>query len=296
MRWQTPRCRARDARRPRQSPRPSRARPPRRRGGGAISPRALRRGEGAGPPSPPARGAAAAGRPAAEPAAAREAPAPPADPGTAHPRDEHAGARTSQEVLFTIPAARARPELQRAERARLGGTGRDERGAAPRAAPPVPPARQEREGEKRPEQRERQEANATRRVARRRGRHGGLAGARGRGADQALERVHGGAEPVRVAPGAKRGGDVVADDRPRVRVRDLRLEPVADLDPYRALAQRHDHEHAVVLAPTADLPRLFQSSRKIVDGGAAEVLEDRDGDLVAGCLVVRREAPVERGL
>ena len=81
--------------------------------------------------------------------------------------------------------------------------------------------------------------------------------------------------------------ELLAEDPPRESVRDRGFEAVPDLDPRRAVFERHEEEDAVVVFRLADAPALGQPDGEILD----RLLERRDG----GDDELNRRALLERG-
>ena len=73
-------------------------------------------------------------------------------------------------------------------------------------------------------------------------------------------------ESARIVAAREPGSELVADDAAGEAVRDHSLEAVADLDPRPAVVPRHQHQGAVVGLRLADLPRLRETQREVLDG------------------------------
>ena len=87
--------------------------------------------------------------------------------------------------------------------------------------------------------------------------------------------------PAPKLPSRKCGPDDVVQDLPRPGVGEPILQAVADLDPHAALLPGHHEEGAVVDALAAELPRLEDAHRVVLDRIALEAVHREDGDLGA---------------
>ena len=100
--------------------------------------------------------------------------------------------------------------------------------------------------------------------------------------------------PAPKLPGAKMRPHDVVQDLSRAGVGEAALEAVADLDAHAALLPRHDEEHAVVDVLPAELPRLEDPHRVVLDRVALEAVDREDGDLGACPLLEVRRASSSR--
>src|SRR5207247_8008498 len=87
--------------------------------------------------------------------------------------------------------------------------------------------------------------------------------------------------------------DDVANHRGGDRIRDHRLEPVADLDAKLPLLQKREQDDAVVDALAADLPALGEPDRDVLEALAFERGKDRDDHLRARRALALRQLLLE---
>src|SRR3989441_11170616 len=97
------------------------------------------------------------------------------------------------------------------------------------------------------------------------GRRGRPGAGRGGRPDQAGEFIDSRGQSSSVIPLSKTRRDDVADNPPRLRVRDLSFQPVANLDAYPSVLQSDHDENAIILVAFADAPLLKQPDRCVLD-------------------------------
>ena len=113
---------------------------------------------------------------------------------------------------------------------------------------------------------------------------GGARAGRGsavRALDGRLDRVEAGADALGDLALAEAGGDHVAENRRRHRIRQRRLEPVADLDAHLPVVEEDQEDHAVVEVLPPDAPGLGEPDREVLEALPVERSEDGDDDLIA---------------
>ncbi len=163
-----------------------------------------------------------------------------------------------------------------------------------RSSDPAEHAPQDRAGEQREHEQERQQLEQARHAL---GRRATLGLGKRLALDDAQHAVHAGRDAAVVITAAERRHDDFVDDAIGGRIGQRTLEAVTHLDAHAAVLHRHQQQRAVVHAFAAELPRLGDAHRVLLDFFRLGGRHDEHRDLAALRLLERTQLGIEcRGL